>query len=303
MCPGQETILGICQLIKEASYFPYQEVADHVDYAIVPVNNIMTWVIRLTSDYIVGRLLHMIEGDVMNMVLPPAQDFDWVPHPIHGGMWSNYQLVDLGNGDKNFTQIVLVAPLDVFRVDPKDQVHRSALGFWVEPLPMLTYTTDLTRCRYEVASQFVSALQQGKSLATAAAAGMTVTMAPVKAESTGLDVVLQDNPTSASKATAKCKIKTSMKNHTAATDDSQGANETEVTTDVATVTGGSDPPTSLPANSPTLNQVHKMVCRLFNQSKILDERRIHVVQASQQSAELSLPFMSYLSAISDAVDM
>ena len=111
----------------------------------------------------------------------------------------------------------------------------------------------------------------------------------------------------ASKATAKCKIKSSTKNCMVATNDSQGADETEITTDVATVTGGSDPPTSLHANSSMLNQVREMVCCLFNQSKILDECRTHVAQAmstaaSQRSAELSLPFTSYLLAMLDAVE-
>ena len=180
--------------------------------------------------------------------------------------------------------MVPVAPLDVFRVDLGDQVHRSALGFRVEPLPTLTYTTDLTRCGYEVASQFAPALQQGKSLTTAAAAGVTVTTAPINTESTGLDVVPKDNPTGASKATAKCKIKSSTKNRMAATDDLHGANETEITTDVATVSGGGDLPTSLPANAATLNQVCEMVSHLFNQSKIPDECRICVVQAVSTAA-------------------
>ena len=72
----------------------------------------------------------MIEEDVMNIVLPPAfgsdgkaRDFDWVPYPICGVMWSNYQFVDVSDGDENFTHVVLVAPLDIFRVDPGDQVH------------------------------------------------------------------------------------------------------------------------------------------------------------------------------------
>ena len=326
-CPLHNAVNNLCEcaqdkkpslaffsLSEATSYFSYPEAADHVDYALIPVNNVMTWVIGSTSDYIVGQLLHMIEGDVMNIVLPPAfginaktQDFDGVPHPICGGMWSNYQLVDPLNGDENFTHMVPVASLDVFRVNLGDQVHQSALGFWVEPLPMLTYTTDLTRCRYKVASQFTSALQQGKSLATAAAAGMTVTTGPINAESAGRDVVLEDNPTGTSTATAKCKIKSSTKNLMAATDDSQGADEMEVTTDVATVAGSSDPPTSLPVNSPMLNQAHQMVCHLFIQSNILDECRVCLAQAvstaaSQQSTELSLPFMSYLSAISDAVE-
>ena len=88
----------------------------------------------------------------MPLELMPTHKTDWVPHPLHGGMWFNYQLIDLGDSDENFTHMVLVAPLDVFRVDPGDQVHRSALGFHMEPLPMLTYTTDLTQCGYDVAS-------------------------------------------------------------------------------------------------------------------------------------------------------
>ena len=49
----------------------------------------------------------MIEGDIMNMVLNPAfeidanaRDFDWVPHPVCGGMWYNYQLIDPGTAMK-----------------------------------------------------------------------------------------------------------------------------------------------------------------------------------------------------------
>ena len=241
-CPLCNTVNDLCEcaqdkkpslafisLSETASYFPYPEAADHVDYAIIPIDNIMTRVIGPTSNYIVGRLLHMIEGDAMNVVLPPAfgiyakaQDFDWVPHPVREGMWSNYQLIDPGNSYENFTHMVLVAPLDVFSVDPGDQVRRLALGFRVEPLPMLTYTTDLTRCRHKVASQFTSALQQSKSLTTAVVAGAMVTMAPVNTESTGLDVVPEDNLTGASKVTAKCKIKFPMKNRTVATDDCKG---------------------------------------------------------------------------------
>ena len=196
-------------------------------------------------------------------------------------MWSNYQFIDPGQGDENFTHMVLVAPLDVFRVDPGDQVCWSALGFGVEPPPMFKYKTDLTRCRYKVVSQFTSALQEGKSLATAAAAGVVVTMAPIDTESTGVGAVPKDNSPSASKVTAKCKIKSSMKNCMAATDDSLGkqrANETEITTDVATITSGGDTPTTLPVNTPMLNQAQEMVCRLFNQTKILDKCRICVAQ-------------------------
>ena len=154
-CPLHSTVNNLCELARMkkpsfafvslsevASYFPYPEAADHVDYAIVPIDNVMTQVVGLTSEYIVGQLLHMIEGEVMTVMLPPAfgtdakaQDFDWIPHPIRGTMWSNYQLVDPGNGDENFTHMVPVAPSDVFRVDPGDQVCQSALRIHVEPPP------------------------------------------------------------------------------------------------------------------------------------------------------------------------
>ena len=206
--------LAFVSLSEAASYFPYPQAADHVDYPIVPVDNVMMQVTGPVSEYIIGHLLHMIEGDIMNVVLPPAfgtdakaRDFDWVPHPIRGTMWSNYQFVDPGEGNENFTHMVPVAPSDVFRVDLGDQVHRSALGFCVEPPPTFTYKTDLTRCGYKVASQFASALQEGKSLVTAASAGAAITMTPVSTESTGLGAVPEDNSPSASKATAKCKIK------------------------------------------------------------------------------------------------
>ena len=154
--------------------------------------------------------------------------------------------------------MVPVAPSDVFRVDPRYQVHRSALGFCVEPPPKFTYKTDLMRCGYEVASQFTLALQEGKSVMAAASAGVAVMTAPINTESTKLGTVPEDNSPSVSKATAKCKIKSSTKNCTAATDESlgkQGTNKTEITTDVAMVTGSGNTPTTLPVNAPTLNQV------------------------------------------------
>ena len=119
----------IISLLEEASYFPYPSAEDHVDYAIIPVVNGMTQVIGSTSEFLVGRLLLVIESEVMNVVLPPAfgldadaWDFNWVPHPVWAAMWANYQLMDADKGDKNFTHMVLVAPLDVFRTDSRDQV-------------------------------------------------------------------------------------------------------------------------------------------------------------------------------------
>ena len=64
--------LAFVSLLEAASYFPYPLAADHVNYAIIPVNNVMTRVIGPTSGFIVGRLLHMIEDDIMNVALPPT---------------------------------------------------------------------------------------------------------------------------------------------------------------------------------------------------------------------------------------
>ena len=225
-------------------------------------------------------------------------------------MWSNYQFVDMDDGDENFTHMVLVAPLDIFRVDPGYQVRQSALGLHPVPPPQFTYQTDLMKCGYEVVSQFTSALQKGKSLTTAAAAEVADTTVPTGTESNGLGMVSQGDSHSASKATGKCKVKSSTKSHTAVTDDSLGRqkfNEVEATTDVAMATSGGDAPTTPPVNSPMLSQAREIVCCLFNQSKILDECWVQVAQAmgmavSRHSTQLFLPFTSYLSTISDTVE-
>ena len=79
----------LVSLSESTSYFPYPAEEDRIDYTIIPVDNEMTQVIGPSSAFLVGRLLHVIENDVTNIVLPPAfrldaeaQDFDWVPHPI-----------------------------------------------------------------------------------------------------------------------------------------------------------------------------------------------------------------------------
>ena len=69
ICPLRNAVNDLCECARDkkpslafislseaASYFLYPEAADHVDYAIVPINNIMTQVIGLTSDYIVGQI-------------------------------------------------------------------------------------------------------------------------------------------------------------------------------------------------------------------------------------------------------
>ena len=112
----------------------------------------------------------------------------------------------------------------------------------------------------------------------AVASGVVVTMALIDAGSTALDAIPEGDPLGASKATAKCRIKSFMKIHMPTTDDSlrnPGPNEMEVTTDAATVTGSGDAPTTLPPDAPMLNQAQEMVCCLFN----LDECWIPMAQA------------------------
>ena len=140
-CSLWDTVSKLCEFVRDktpaialislseaASYFPYLDEEDHVDYAIVQVNNRMTQVIGPTSAFLVGRLLRVIDNDTMHVILPPAfgldteaQDFNWVPHPIQGNIWANYQLVD-PDSDKNFTHMVPVAPSNVFQMDPGDKV-------------------------------------------------------------------------------------------------------------------------------------------------------------------------------------
>ena len=202
--------LAFISLSEEASYFPFPLTADHVNYAIVLVDNIMTQVIGLTLGFIVGQLLRMIEDDVMNIVLPSAfgtdadtQDFDWIPHPVRRVMWSNYQFIDTENGD--FTHMVLVAPLDVFRVDLGDQVCRSPLGICPVPPLQFTYQTDLMKVGYDVTSQFTLALQRGKSLTAAASTGVADPTNPVDTGATGQDTVPKDDPWGTSKATENAR--------------------------------------------------------------------------------------------------
>ena len=141
-CSLQDTISKLCEFAKNrtpaitlvslseaASYFPYPDEEDSVDYAIIPVDNGMTRVVGPTSAFLVGHLLRVIDNDTTHVVLPPAfgldaeaWDFDWVPHPVLGNIWANYQLVD-PDSDENFTHMVPIAPLSVFWTDPGHQVQ------------------------------------------------------------------------------------------------------------------------------------------------------------------------------------
>ena len=116
--------VALVSLSEAASYFPYPDEEDHVDYAFVLVNNGMTWVIGPMSVFLVGHPLCVIDNNTMHIVLLPAfgldaeaQDFDCVSHPLWENIWANYQLVD-PNSDENFTHMVPVAPSNVFRTDP-----------------------------------------------------------------------------------------------------------------------------------------------------------------------------------------
>ena len=102
MCSLQDAVSELCEFARKdtpaitlvslseaTSYFPYRAEEDRIDYTIVPVDNGMTQVIGPSPAFLVGRLLHVIENDITNVILPPAfsleaeaWDFDWVPHPI-----------------------------------------------------------------------------------------------------------------------------------------------------------------------------------------------------------------------------
>ena len=304
--------LAFVSLSEVASYFPYPTTSDHIDYTIVPVSNVMTRVVGPTLGFIVGRLLRMLEGDVMNVVLPPAfgmnadmQDFNFVPHLVRGAMWSNYQFINLENGNENFTHMVPVNPVNVFQVDLGDQVCRSALGICLVPPPQFTYQTDLTKVGYDVASQFASALKKGKSLTAAASSKLADPTTPVDAEVASSTTVPTNQPQGTFKTTDKCKTKSSSKS---CTDNSHGnPNEVKTVTSDTAATAGSDATTNSLRDPPTINEVWEMVCHLFNKSRILDECQARVAWAvaavvSKHHTQLFVPFTSYLSDVTDTVE-
>ena len=160
--------IALISLSEAASYFPYPNDEDRIDYAIVPVDNEMTRVVWPMSAFLVGWLLHVID-DTMHIILPPAfrldaeaRDFDWVPHPVQGNIWANYQLVD-PDSDENFTHMVPVAPSNVFQTDPGDKVWWSALGIHLVSPHHPTYKKDLTQYGQEVVTKFISAFYQAKN--------------------------------------------------------------------------------------------------------------------------------------------
>ena len=63
-----------------------------------------------------------------------------------------------------------------------------------------------------------------------------------------------------------------MKSRAPMTDDPpEKLNKVEATTNDAAATGGGDTPAIPSRDPPTVNEAQEMVCRLFNQSKILDK--------------------------------
>ena len=159
----------------------------------------------------------MIDNDTMHIVLPPAfgldteaRDFDWVPHPIWGNVWANYQLVD-PNSVENFTHMVQVAPSNVFWMDPGDKVRRSVLGICLVSPIHLTYKKDLMEYGQDIVTKFVSAFYQAKNPEAMATAEATVTVGPEGTATHAEEVTMEVNLPSKTKATDKCQVKSSKK--------------------------------------------------------------------------------------------
>ena len=314
-------------------YFPYPAEEDCIDYAIIPVNNGMTWVVGPTSVFLVGHLLCVIKNDIMNIILPPAfrldaeaQDFDWIPHPVHGTAWANYTLVDPDSEeDENFTHMVPIAPSNVFQTDPGDQVRWSTLGIHLISPPHLTYQKDLTQYGQDVASKFASVLMQTKNPEAMAMAEATIAAGPIGMATHLEEVTMESDLSGKTKATEKCQIKSSMKKQSAPVDNTHGEasapapvtkagpvasrqpEEMEATTNITMVTDGGSTSNEPLMDMQTLNQVREMVFRLLNQSKILDKCRVRVAQAvskamSKCTTKLLQPFTTYISDVSDAVE-
>ena len=268
----------------------------------------MTRVIRPTLGFIVDRLLHMLEGDVMNLILPFAfgmntntQDFDWFPHHVHGAMWSNYQFIDSENSNENFTHMVLVAPVNVFWVDSGDQVHHSALG--IHLVPSTIHVPDwLDESWLWCGISVCVGSQEGQESYCCGLIQTVRSNNPFSASST---TVLMNQPQGTSKTTDKWKIKSSSKS---CTYDSHGnPNEVKTVTSNTAATSTGDATTNSPKDPPTINEAWEMVCHLFNKSRILDECQVRVAWAvaaavSKHCTQLFVPFMSHLSDVTDAVD-
>ena len=82
----------------------------------------------------------------------------------------------------------------------------------------------------------------------------------------------------------------------------------EVTTKITTVTNGGHTSNELLIDMQTLNQAMEMVFCLLKQSKILNKCRVWVAQAvskamSRHTTQLFQPFTTYISDVSDAVEV
>ena len=123
--------LALVSLSEKSSYFPYP--VRQIDYAVVLADNLMMRSMGPMSSFIFRRLLHADVSSITNVILPPSfskepnnLDFNWVPCPTRGSVWSNAELVD-AYGD-NIIHPVVVAPFTVLRPEPNDRTRHSALG-------------------------------------------------------------------------------------------------------------------------------------------------------------------------------
>ena len=191
----------------------------------------------------------------------------------------------------------------------------------------------------DVASKFASAFMQAKkpeammtaepmAEATVEAmaqmtAEMTVTAGLVDTAAHLKVITMESDSPGKTKATEKCQVKSSMRGQSVPVNNSRGEvsapetkagpvtfcqpEETEATTNVMTVTSGSDTSNKPLVDIQMLNQVREMVFYLLNQSKILDECRVRVARAiskavSKHTTKLFQPFTTYISDVSNAVE-
>ena len=246
-----------------------------------------------------------------NVVLPPSfskepnnLDFDWVPCPTRGSVWSNAELVD-AYGD-NIIHPVVVAPFTVLCPEPNNRTRHSTLGLRVVPLADVTYKFNLAGLGYEKALLFITKMQEAEEADTAKAVAQAAS--PREADNPTDDASCQG------KANDKCRVKTSNPEGGSM---SPGGTGTEASTVVAAIEGedaddmvaredNNSPPPKQDDNL-TLNEVREMLFSLMRKSTILNECRERVGRAITKSVtaraiELYKPFTGYISDIASEVN-
>ena len=156
-------------------------------------------------------------------------------------------------------------------------------------------------------------------------AEVTDAVAPIGTVTHSEGTTMEGGLPSKTKATEKCLVKSSTKEHPPPVNGSCGEppahtpameagsvashqhEETEATTNTAMMTGGGDTPNEPFIDVQTLNQAREIVSHLFNQSRILNECWVQVAQAvskaiSKCSTQLFQPFTTYISDVSDGVE-